>query len=296
MASRRPTRGTALEEWLQREEGQDEVAKTTLNAQTWVDIRAMALIDKFLRVHGIEVARMSELLREVVRMAVTTAQLDGIRIDLDIERSIEYLASKGYSMQQYTSGRQPKRNISLAMQAQAYENRDMEKYAAGMTPGEIAERDLVDRMTRGEMQEPTFASVEGLSELEIYRRADANRRACVLGNELPYPPIDPTRVAIAKKRVEEQARLEAKAQGAGCNSVEEYQARKDLEMRKLTEAKEMAKEARESNSMEAIWQAQEKENSTHVETLEEAVARRAQEDAELKEKHRAAIEALKNND
>jgi len=130
----RMKRGSAYEAWLRSMAGEEAAYKCTLNAQTYIDIRALATIDKFLCRHGISVRSTSEALREVVNMALATVQMEGEDVEDSVEAALEYLTARGFSTQQFlgTQRRQGK-VLATALQAEAYA-RDIRGTVAPVVP------------------------------------------------------------------------------------------------------------------------------------------------------------------
>lgn len=92
-----------LEDWLAGDEGYSKAMKATFNAQTNLDIRVVATLDKMLLQHGWQTRGVSELVRECVRLVFDYALRQGIVPITDIEEAVDYLASRNYSLQQFDS-------------------------------------------------------------------------------------------------------------------------------------------------------------------------------------------------
>lgn len=104
-----------LVDWLATT-GREKAMGNTFNAQTNVDIRAVATIDKFFKLHGILVRGTSELMRECVKMILKAALASEIEPITDIEEAIDYLYNAGYSTRQFDTYK--KSRLATALRAE----------------------------------------------------------------------------------------------------------------------------------------------------------------------------------
>jgi hypothetical protein len=108
------------EAWLRSEEGEEVTYKKSLNVQTYVDIRALASLDRFLCDNGIVVRTISEILRELIQMTMVTIREEGVELETSVEAAAMYLEQRGFSMAQYEGSDKQRKRLGLALQAESY--------------------------------------------------------------------------------------------------------------------------------------------------------------------------------
>jgi len=175
MAIRRNKRAE-YEQWLQSAVGEREVNRKSLNAQTYIDVRALASIDMFLVAKGIRTRTISETLREVINMALVTIEMEGEEIFTSVEEAVDYLTRRGFSMAQFANPSNAQfRRIRTALQAEAYAQ-DRRRGTASVLEGEYRPKNILWDAQSGMLMNSTIQALLDRG----YRWTDA-----MYGTDLP---------------------------------------------------------------------------------------------------------------
>jgi hypothetical protein len=109
--------GSGLAQWASGE-GYDRVMEGTFNAQTNIDVRVVATVDRYLEALGVMPRGISEFLKICLQGLLTEATNAGIEPIADVEEALVQLRSRGYRLDQF-DGRK-KGRLGMALHAQEH--------------------------------------------------------------------------------------------------------------------------------------------------------------------------------
>jgi hypothetical protein len=108
-----------VERWLGGE-GYERAASENYNAQPNVEVRAVGMVDRFLRSKGFYPRGTSEFLKTCLKIIFEQALAEGERPVLDLMEAIEYLEDMGYRLGQFMTHKRTR--IATALRAEHLRN------------------------------------------------------------------------------------------------------------------------------------------------------------------------------